>query len=80
MKVELKYLRFVNSNDAIFKTDLPSLKSIEIKYKSCEISITGNCFIVNTVNRIVVILVKIFKTNGFYTTKYLMSRYPLANC
>jgi len=24
MKVELKYLRFANSNDAIFKTDLAS--------------------------------------------------------
>lgn len=30
---------------------------------------------------IVVILVEIFKTNGFfYTAKYLMSRYPLSNC
>jgi len=26
MKAELKYLRFANSNDAIFKTDLASLK------------------------------------------------------
>jgi len=26
MKVELKYLRFANSNDAIFKRDLASLK------------------------------------------------------
>ena len=31
------------------------------------------------VNGIVVILVKIFKTNGFYTRKYLITRYPKYN-
>ena len=73
MKVELKYVRFSNSNDAIFKTDLACLK--------CNASsFIENCFIVNIVNGIVVILVEMFKTNDFYTTKYLMSRYPLANC
>jgi len=29
MKVELKYLRFANSNDAIIKTDLDSLQKKE---------------------------------------------------
>lgn len=37
-------------------------------------------FFLNIVNGIVVILVKIFKTNGFYRRIYLMTRYPLANC
>ena len=32
MQVELKYLRLANSNDATFKTDIESLKSIKIKY------------------------------------------------
>jgi len=33
MKVELKYLRFVNSNDAIFKADLASLKCNASSFK-----------------------------------------------
>ena len=37
-------------------------------------------FFVNVVNWIVVILVKIFKTNGFYRRKSLMTHYPLATC
>ena len=37
-------------------------------------------YFLNTVNGIIVILVEIFKTNGFYARKYLMIRYPLANC
>jgi len=72
MKVELKYLRFANPNDAIFKTDLARLK--------CNASsFIENCVIVNIVHGIVVILVEIYKTNVFSTTKYLMSLYPLAN-
>jgi len=72
MKVELKYFRFANSNDAIFKTDLAS--------SNCNASsFNDNCFIVNIVSGIVVALVEIFKTNGFHTTKPLISRYPLAN-
>ena len=34
MKVELKYFRFANSNDAIFKTDLASLKFDASQFKS----------------------------------------------
>jgi len=33
MKVELKYLSFANSNDAIFKTDLASLKCNASSFK-----------------------------------------------
>lgn len=37
-------------------------------------------FLVNILNRDAVILVEIFKTNGFYARIYLLTRYPLANC
>ena len=33
MKVELKYLRFANSSDAIFKTDLAGLKCNASSFK-----------------------------------------------
>ena len=38
------------------------------------------CKFMKVENGIVVTLVKIFKTNGFYSKTYLMTHYPLENC
>ena len=53
--------------------------SVAAKMQYIIINFSDNCLIVNIVNGIIILL-EIFKANGFYTTKYLMSRYPPANC
>ena len=56
------------------------MRNVNVKIYFIYLFIYLFIYFLNTVNGIIVILVEIFKTNGFYGRKYLMIRYSLANC